>query len=479
MYRTGRKKPAMFRFGKEITKMKKKFLKMVMIVASAALAAFALVSCVGNAAVADTASGEEMRTSADHEITVSSSTVQTDKISAGTFEVFQMSTDDLLSAEDTDAIGDLSGAERVTLGSGKNVEITSGGVYVLSGEASGTSVVVDAGKSETVRLVLDGVSIANTDSPGIYVKSADKVIVTTTDTDNSISVTGSFVSDGETNTDAAIFSKDDLVLNGAGSLEISSTENGVTSKDDLKITGGSLSIECSADALEANDSIVISDGAVTISTDKDGLHAKDDEDDGAGYVAILGGKLDITAGDDGIHATTAVRIDDGTVTINAAEGIEGTQITINGGSIDITASDDGINAARKSSAYTPSVTFNGGETKITMGQGDTDGVDSNADLYINGGTVDVTGQSPFDYDGTASHTGGTIIVNGEETDSITNQFGGGAPGGMQGGPGGIQRGFSGEIPEDFSGEMPEDFPGEMPEGAPGEMPEGGRPGGRH
>ena len=71
-----------------------------------------------------------------------------------------------------------------------------------------------------------------------------------------------------------------------------------------------------------------------------------------------------------------------------------------------------------------------------MGQGDTDGIDSNGDLTINGGTINITGQSSFDYDGTATYNGGTLIVNGEEVYEITNQFGGMGPGGMQGGPAG-------------------------------------------
>ena len=67
-----------------------------------------------------------------------------------------------------------------------------------------------------------------------------------------------------------------------------------------------------------------------------------------------------------------------------------------------------------------------------MGPGDTDGVDSNGDLIIRGGTVSVTGNSCFDYDGTASYTGGTVIVNGQQIDSIPNQMMGGR-GGMMGG----------------------------------------------
>ena len=72
-----------------------------------------------------------------------------------------------------------------------------------------------------------------------------------------------------------------------------------------------------------------------------------------------------------------------------------------------------------------------------MGSGDTDAVDSNGNLIINGGTLDITAQSPFDYDGSGQLNGGTLIVNGTETTSLANQMGGGGMGGgRMGGHGG-------------------------------------------
>ena len=57
-----------------------------------------------------------------------------------------------------------------------------------------------------------------------------------------------------------------------------------------------------------------------------------------------------------------------------------------------------------------------------MGQGDTDAVDSNGDIIINGGTINVTGQSTFDYDGTGTINGGTVICNGEKVTTLPNQM---------------------------------------------------------
>ena len=67
-----------------------------------------------------------------------------------------------------------------------------------------------------------------------------------------------------------------------------------------------------------------------------------------------------------------------------------------------------------------------------MGQGDHDAIDSNGNLHINGGTLNISASSPFDYDGQASYTGGTMIVNGSQTTTITNQMMGGGMGGMGG-----------------------------------------------
>lgn len=335
---------------------------------------------------------------------------------------------DIFTDRDLEQTVDMSEAKSYTLSDGQNIEITAEGVYVIKGTAENASIIVEAGDEDKVQLVLDGVSVTNDSMPCIYVKSADKVFITTTDSENVLSVTGTFTADGDTNTDAVIFCKDDVVLNGTGTLTINSTDNGITSKDDLKITGGAINITCTSDALEANDSIRIAGGEITITSGKDGLHAEKDDDDSIGYIYISGGSLKILAEDDAIHATTILQVDGGELALNAREGLEGTWIQVNGGTINIQASDDGINAAYKSAKITPCAEFNGGTVTIVMGSGDTDAIDSNGNLVITGGTIDITAQSPFDYDGTGEKTGGTLIINGSETDTLTNQMMGGKGG---------------------------------------------------
>ena len=331
---------------------------------------------------------------------------------------------DIFTDRDLDETVDTSNATTYEVKDSEDINITNEGIYVITGSAKNVTITVNVDDESKVELVLNNLTIENESSPCIYVKNADKVFVTTIG-ENNLTVTNSFTSDGETNTDAVIFSKDDLTVKGTGTLNITSTSNGITSKDDLKITGGDINITSTDDALEANNSIAISNGNITINSKKDGLHAEYSEDNTVGYIYIKGGTINITASDDAIHATTIVCIDGGTITTNSREGIEGTYIQINDGTLNITASDDAINAGAKSNSYTPTIEINGGYTTIKMGSGDTDAVDSNGNIYINGGTIDITAQSPFDYDGEAKYNGGTIIVNGQETNEITNQMMGG------------------------------------------------------
>ncbi|MBO4925676.1 MAG: carbohydrate-binding domain-containing protein [Clostridia bacterium] len=349
-----------------------------------------------------------------------------------------LNAEELFSDRDLNQTPDLSDAVTYTVQSEEDILLTEAGVYVLTGSAENVTVFVEAGDKDKVQLVLDGVTVTNSDFPCIYVKSADKVFITTV-SDSALSVTGTFRKDGSVNTDGAVFSRADLTLNGTAALTVVSTDNGVVCKDDLKITGGTYRITASSKAIEANDSIRIRDGSLTLQAGTDGLHAENSDDGALGYVYIGGGSLSVNAGDDGIHGSSLVQIDGGSLEITAAEGIEGTYIQINGGTVSIQARDDGINAAQKSSAYRPTVEINGGDVSISMGAGDTDGVDSNGDIYINGGTVTVTGSSTFDYDGTGQISGGTVIVNGQQVSTLPNQFMGGGPGGM-GGRGGWGRG---------------------------------------
>ena len=352
------------------------------------------------------------------------------------------SSSDLFTDRDLEQTADLSKAVTYTVSDGTDIRITEAGTWVLTGTAANATVYVEAAKDAKVQLVLQDLHITNSDFPCIYVITADKVFVTTAG-DSSLSVTGTFRADGNVKTDGVIFSKTDLTLNGTATLTIRSADNSVVCKDDLRITGGTYLVAANAKAFEANDSIRVTGGTFTIRAGTDGFHAENDEDKSKGYIFIGGGQISITCGDDGLHATTVVQIDDGSVAVTASEGIEGTYIQINGGTVDISASDDGINAGNKSSYAETAVEIAGGTVTVAMGAGDTDGIDSNGNLYITGGVISVTGNSTFDYDGNCTFTGGTVYVNGQQTSSIPNQMMGGGRGGWGGNGGWGGRGGRG------------------------------------
>ena len=312
---------------------------------------------------------------------------------------------------------DTSSATAVALESNKNITISEEGVYVLSGSAENCTVIVNTDKESKVQIVLDGVDITNESSPAILVISADKVYVTTTDSTNTLKVTNEFTENEGLKTDAVIYSKDDISFNGVGTLNIESTNNGVTAKDDLRITGGTYNIKCSGQAFEANDSIAVNDGNFTIDAN-DAFHCVNDDDDKLGFIYISGGEFDITAQDDAFQACSVIQIDDAQITVKAHEGIEATYIQINSGKINIEASDDGINAITASSSYKTMFEINGGELTLNIAKGDTDGIDSNGDVALNGGYISINAESAFDYSGEASLNGGTLIINGEQVTEI-------------------------------------------------------------
>jgi hypothetical protein len=187
---------------------------------------------------------------------------------------------------------------------GKIITLTSAGTYSVSGTLTDGQIVVDTADPETVVLVLNGVDITYSTSAPIYVRNAEKTVITLADgTENIVTDGVAYVfSDGDPDEpNAAIFSKDDLTINGSGSLTVHANyNNGIASKDDLKITGGTITVNAVNDGIKGRDSIAVLDGTITINAGGDGLQANNDEDAEKGYVFIEGGVVEVIAGQDGV-----------------------------------------------------------------------------------------------------------------------------------------------------------------------------------
>ena len=206
---------------------------------------------------------------------------------------------------------------------GNVITITSGGTYIISGTLSEGQLVVDA-DDEKVQLVLDNADITCATSAAIYVKSAGKTFITLAEgSENILMNTAEFEAIDDNNIDAVIFSKDDLALNGSGTLTINSENgHGIVSKDDLKITGGTYNITAASHALSGKDSVRIAEGTFNLVSGKDGIYSENTDDSSKGYVYIAGGEFMIDSTGDGIDASNIVQIDDGTFDITAGGGVE-------------------------------------------------------------------------------------------------------------------------------------------------------------
>lgn len=200
---------------------------------------------------------------------------------------------------------------------GSTVTITGGQTYILSGTLDNGTIIIDAGENAKPQLVLEGTRI-NSDAAALEIREADKVFVTLAEGTENVLSGGN--SDGIV--DGALFSKEDLTLNGAGSLTvISQSGHGIVCKDDLVLTGGSYQIQAASHGLDVNDSVRITgDTALTVDAGKDGIHCENDEDAEQGFVYIASGALKITAQADGISAGAYAQILSGSFDILAGGG---------------------------------------------------------------------------------------------------------------------------------------------------------------
>ena len=214
--------------------------------------------------------------------------------------------------------------------SGNIITISKEGTYVLSGALSEGQIVVDA-DSAKVQLVLDNVDITCASSAAIYVKSADKTFITLAeDSENILMNTAEYEAIDDNNIDAVIFSKDDLTLNGKGTLTINSEYgHGIVSKDDLKLVSGTCNITAKKHALSGKDSVRIAAGTYNLTSGKDGIHSENADDDEKGFVYIASGDFTIESTGDGIDASYVVQIDDGDFDITAGGGAENATKTHN------------------------------------------------------------------------------------------------------------------------------------------------------
>jgi len=393
--------------------MKKSEIKMAAWLLSLSLMGFTITGCAANAAKN---SSNESTISVQQTSSVKSSDTESKDNETKTTSTSNRDLSSIYSEEDLNTSWDQSSSTIITLngseakveGSGANysdgkVNITSSGTYVLSGKFTG-QVYIDAKDSAVVHLILNGVEINSESGPAIYAADGKKVILTLAEsTENTLSDTSNYTfADGEDEPDATLFIKNDLVINGSGTLKVNANyKTAIKTKDTLAIISGNFDLTSVDNAVRAKDALTVEAGTFKVNAT------------GKGFTSD--GELNIYGGDINIE--------------KSEEGLEGLTVEIYGGNVDISATDDGINARTK---YDDSVSDaekemlgnqdqDGVEVRIAGGtvniNASGDAIDSNGDLYIEGGETYISGPTSggdgtLDYNGEAKITKGVYVGAG-------------------------------------------------------------------
>ena len=358
---------------------------------------------------------------------------------------------------------------------GSVVTITASGTYKATGSLTNGQIIVDSNDDNVVRLIFNGVNITCTTSSPVYVKDAGKAVIILADNTSNYLTDGTsytFDDTGNSEPNAPLFSKSYMSIFGTGSLIVDGNYgDGIVGKDGLVIKSGTVNVTAADDGIRGKDYIVVWDGNITVNSGGDGLKSNNDNDDTVGFITINDGTFNITSGCDAISATTKVHIayadmtiisgggssvsntsalskkgikgttglviDDGNISINSSDdGLHSHgPVTMNNGTVAISTADDAIHSEVSitvnngdltiSKSYesieAPAIVINGGNISFVASndgfnasKGNGGEQDDGCTLAINGGYIvaNVSNGDGMDSNGSATMTGGTMIIHG-------------------------------------------------------------------
>ncbi len=182
-----------------------------------------------------------------------------------------------------------SSGDNVTI-DGSTVKITGSGVYHISGSASQGQIIVSIGTNaateDKIKLVLDGITLSNSNGPAIFIDRAKRCTLELVDG------TVSTLKDGGSDlvNDGAVFSNDTLRIKGNGTLNITSgNAHGIASHDDFILESGNVNITSVKSGVFAHDDISIEGGTLNVKGGTNGLKSE-------GTVTVKGGKTVVSSG---------------------------------------------------------------------------------------------------------------------------------------------------------------------------------------
>lgn len=287
------------------------------------------------------------------------------------------------------------GFESLVSDDGDNVIIKSGGIYKLTGTLKNKRLWVEKGLGERVQLILDGLIIDTNKYSSIrIVNDVIAQIFLANDSENviSIEVEGNPKQDAMNRT--GIFSRNSLTFTGKGKLIINSNSDNVSaveSDDRIVFIKGTYQFNTKDDSLRAKNSIIFREGDFIINSGDDAIKVKNDN---GGLIYLDKPNLSIKSGDKGIVSDDQVLILGGNTYIDSiGESISGKTINILDGNISLKSGDDAINSTDGKQDKKSNQT--GVYTRIVGGTLDIDakmdGIDSNGDLYLEGGHIFING----------------------------------------------------------------------------------------
>ncbi|MEE1154822.1 MAG: carbohydrate-binding domain-containing protein [Acutalibacteraceae bacterium] len=310
--------------------------------------------------------------------------------------------------------------------SGSTITITEEATYIISGELTDGMLIINSPDTAKLQLVFNGVNITSKTSSALYILQADKVFLTLAEnTTNTLANGGSFTAIDENNIDSALFSKQDLTMNGTGSLSVTSPAgHGIVCKDDLVITGGSYQVNSASHGFDVNDSVRVANATINIDAGKDSIHCENNDDTSKGFVYISSGNIKAEAEGDGISTGAYMQIEDGTIDLLVGGGSENGTKThsdffggfMGGGrpggmppeDMQITETEED-STSMKGLKATSNLVISGGN--ITVNSAD-DSIHSDTSLTINGGSFNIeSGDDAIHAEETLTITDGKIDIS--------------------------------------------------------------------
>lgn len=303
------------------------------------------------------------------------------------------------------------------------ITISKAGNYSISGSIEDGQIIIDTDKESIVRILLNNVNINSNNSSPIFIKKVKKCIITLKDeTENVVTDTSNYVYENsdEDEPKATIFSKQDLVINGNGSLKVISNYNdAISSKDSIKIFNTNIFIESVDDGIKGKDYVYINNSDISIKSSGDGIKSTNsDSQELDCFVILENTNLNIEALNDGIDAKGSIYINGGKFNIitggsstnysqekntrnsfenknrfneelsssnsdtdsSSAKGIKSdTNILITSGQFNIDSSDDSIHSNNI-------IIIEDGEYEISSGD---DGIHADKEITINNGKINI------------------------------------------------------------------------------------------